>query len=113
MEAADRLIRNIPEAARELLKKDTSESIANQRVQQLAAEKGLWIAPHWTGRRVCRGAGIAVVGNPQQCAYAAALYRCWLPFLLPLAICTTKRPSASAGRFCHYCRTNPEWWQFS
>jgi len=70
MEAADRLIRNIPEAARELLKKDTAESVANQRVQQLAAEKGLWIAPHlWTGlTRFRRGAGIAVVGDPQQCA---------------------------------------------
>ena len=70
MEAADRLIRNIPEAAREILKRDTAESVANQRVQQLAAEKGLWIAPHlWSGlTRFRRGAGIAVVGNPQQCA---------------------------------------------
>lgn len=70
MEAADRLIRNIPEAAREVLKRDTAASAANRRVQELAAEKGLWIAPHlWTGlTRFRPGAGIAVVGDPQQCA---------------------------------------------
>ena len=70
MEAADKLIRNIPEAARDELKRYTASSKANQRVQQLAAEKGLWIAPHlWSGLTKFRpGAGIAVVGNPEQCA---------------------------------------------
>jgi alkanesulfonate monooxygenase len=70
MEAADRLIRNIPEAAREMLKNETRGSAANRRVQQLAAEKGMWIMPHlWSGlTRFRRGAGIAVVGNPRQCA---------------------------------------------
>jgi alkanesulfonate monooxygenase len=70
LEAADRLVRNIPEAAREILKRDTANSQANQRVQELVAEKGLWIAPHlWSGlTRFRRGAGIAVVGNPEQCA---------------------------------------------
>lgn len=70
LEAADRLIRNIPEAAREILKQDTANSMANRRVQELVAEKGLWIAPHlWSGlTRFRRGAGIAVVGNPEQCA---------------------------------------------
>lgn len=70
LEAADRLIRNIPEAAREMLKHDTRGSAANRRVQQLAAEKGMWIASHlWTGlTRFRRGAGIAVVGDPRQCA---------------------------------------------
>lgn len=70
MEAADKLIRNIPEAARSELKRYTASSKANQRVQQLAAEKGLWIAPHlWSGLTKFRpGAGIAVVGNPEQCA---------------------------------------------
>ena len=68
--AADKLICNIPEAERENVKRRTTTSKANQRVQQLAAEKGLWIAPHlWTGlTRFRAGAGIAVVGNPQQCA---------------------------------------------
>lgn len=70
LEAADRLVRNIPEAAREILKRDTANSMANRRVQELVAEKGLWIAPHlWSGlTRFRRGAGIAVVGNPEQCA---------------------------------------------
>ena len=70
LEAADKLIRNIPEAAREDLKRYTASSKANQRVQALVAEKGLWIAPHlWSGlTRFRPGAGIAVVGNPEQCA---------------------------------------------
>ncbi|MBT6272566.1 MAG: LLM class flavin-dependent oxidoreductase, partial [Chromatiales bacterium] len=70
LEAADRLIRNIPEAAREILKRDTYNSEANRRVQQLVEEKGMWIEPHlWSGlTRFRPGAGIAVVGNPQQCA---------------------------------------------
>jgi alkanesulfonate monooxygenase len=70
MNAADQLIRHIPEAARELLKQSTSNSKANQRVQELAAENGLWIAPHlWTGlTRFRPGAGIAIVGDPKQCA---------------------------------------------
>ena len=68
--AAERLICNVPEAAREILKADTYNSEANRRVQQLVDEKGLWIAPHlWSGlTRFRRGAGIAVVGNPVQCA---------------------------------------------
>lgn len=70
LEAADKLIRNIPEAAREQLKRYTATSKANHRVQELVAEKGLWIAPHlWSGlTRFRPGAGIAVVGNPEQCA---------------------------------------------
>ncbi len=70
LEAADKLIRNIPEAAREELKRYTASSKANQRVQALVAEKGMWIAPHlWSGlTRFRPGAGIAVVGNPDQCA---------------------------------------------
>lgn len=70
LEAADKLIRNIPEAAREELKRYTASSKANQRVQALVAEKGMWIAPHlWSGlTRFRPGAGIAVVGNPEQCA---------------------------------------------
>jgi alkanesulfonate monooxygenase len=70
LEAADKLIRNIPEAAREDLKRYTASSKANQRVQALVAEKGMWITPHlWSGlTRFRPGAGIAVVGNPEQCA---------------------------------------------
>jgi len=70
LEAADLLIRNIPEAARERLKSLTSNSEANRRVQAIVEEKGLWIEPHlWSGlTRFRPGAGIAVVGNPEQCA---------------------------------------------
>lgn len=70
LEAADRLIRDMPEARREVLQRETQNSMANRRVQQLAAERGLWIEPHlWSGlTRFRRGAGIAVVGNPEQCA---------------------------------------------
>lgn len=68
--AAEGLIRHMPEAAREILKSDTYNSQANRRVQELAAEKGLWIGEHlWSGlTRFRRGAGIAVVGDPSQCA---------------------------------------------
>ena len=47
-----------------------NNSEANKRVQQLAREHGDLLLPHlWTGiTRVRPGAGIAVVGNPQQCA---------------------------------------------
>ena len=70
LQAAEDLIHHIPEARRDLLKIRVAGSEANQRVQELAAEKGLWIAPHlWSGlTRFRPGAGIAVVGDPQQCA---------------------------------------------
>ncbi len=70
LQAAEDLIQHIPETRRDLLKIRVAGSEANQRVQELAAEKGLWIAPHlWTGlTRFRPGAGIAVVGDPQQCA---------------------------------------------
>ena len=47
-----------------------NNSEANQRVQQLAREHGDLLLPHlWTGiTKVRPGAGIAVVGNPAQCA---------------------------------------------
>jgi len=70
LEAAERLICNISESAREQLKRRVANSEANRRVQELAAEKGLWLAPHlWSGlTRFRPGAGIAVVGNPEQVA---------------------------------------------
>ncbi len=68
--AADKLIFNIAEEARDDLKRYTASSKANQRVQELVAEKGMWIAPHlWSGlTRFRPGAGIGVVGNPEQVA---------------------------------------------
>ncbi|MCA8929652.1 MAG: LLM class flavin-dependent oxidoreductase [Alphaproteobacteria bacterium] len=68
--AADKLIHAISEDAREELKRYTATSKANHRVQELVSEKGLWIAPHlWSGlTRFRPGAGIGVVGNPEQVA---------------------------------------------
>ena len=47
-----------------------NNSVANQRVQQLAREHGDLLLPHlWSGiTKVRPGAGIAVVGDPAQCA---------------------------------------------
>lgn len=55
--------------SRERIRRETSRSAANTRVQELA-EQGEMIGPAlWTGiTRVRPGAGIAVVGNPEQCA---------------------------------------------
>ena len=68
--AAEKLIEHMPEMLRDKLKRRGANSEANQRVQALAAEKGDWIAPHlWSGlTRFRPGAGIAVVGDAQQCA---------------------------------------------
>jgi alkanesulfonate monooxygenase len=69
-EAADVLVRNATERQRQEIKTLYNNSAANQRVQQLAREHGDLLLPHlWTGiTRVRPGAGIAVVGNPRQCA---------------------------------------------
>jgi alkanesulfonate monooxygenase len=69
-EAADILVRNATERQKQEMKTLYNNSAANQRVQQLAREHGDLLLPHlWTGiTRVRPGAGIAVVGNPPQCA---------------------------------------------
>jgi alkanesulfonate monooxygenase len=69
-EAADILVRNATERQKQEMKTLYNNSAANQRVQQLAREHGDLLLPHlWTGiTRVRPGAGIAVVGNPSQCA---------------------------------------------
>ena len=69
-EAADILVRNSTERQKQEMKTLYNNSVANQRVQQLAREHGDLLLPHlWTGiTRVRPGAGIAVVGNPSQCA---------------------------------------------
>ncbi|HMH72871.1 MAG TPA: LLM class flavin-dependent oxidoreductase, partial [Bradyrhizobium sp.] len=69
-EAADILVRNSTERQKQDMKTLYNNSAANQRVQQLAREHGDLLLPHlWTGiTRVRPGAGIAVVGNPSQCA---------------------------------------------
>jgi alkanesulfonate monooxygenase len=69
-EAADRLVRHATERQKQEIKTLYSKSEANLRVQQLAREHGDLLLPHlWTGiTKVRPGAGIAVVGNPIQCA---------------------------------------------
>jgi alkanesulfonate monooxygenase len=68
--AADTLVRNATERQKQEMKTLYNNSAANQRVQQLACEHGELLLPHlWTGiTKVRPGAGIAVVGNPAQCA---------------------------------------------
>ncbi len=69
-EAADRLVRHAGERQKQEVKTLYYNSVANQRVQQLARDHGDLLLPHlWTGiTKVRPGAGIAVVGNPAQCA---------------------------------------------
>ncbi len=68
--AARQLIAHSSEADRDRIKANSPTSVANQRVQELARQYGEFIGPHlWTGiTRARGGAGIAVVGNPEQCA---------------------------------------------
>ena len=68
--AARALVAHGTEADRTRLTAANRTSEANQRVQALAAEHGELIGPSlWTGiTQVRAGAGIAVVGNPEQCA---------------------------------------------
>jgi alkanesulfonate monooxygenase len=69
-QAADQLVRHATERQKQEIKTLYSNSVANQRVQQLAREHGDLLLPHlWSGiTKVRPGAGIAVVGNPAQCA---------------------------------------------
>lgn len=69
-DAAHRLIANSNESSRQVILDNTFNSVANQRVQELARDNGAMIGPNlWTGiTKVRAGAGIAVVGNPEQCA---------------------------------------------
>src|SRR6201997_1905318 len=69
-EAADRLVRHATERLKQERATLYNNSVANLRVQQLAREHGDLLLPHlWTGiTKVRPGAGIAVVGNPAQCA---------------------------------------------
>ena len=69
-QAADKLVRNVSAEREQYIKTYYAQSVANQRVQELAREQGDLIAPNlWTGLTKARpGAGICIVGDPQQCA---------------------------------------------
>lgn len=68
--AAYELLRGVTESRTEMVQSRTANSEANRRVQELARTHGELIEPNlWTGITKARpGAGIAIVGNPQQCA---------------------------------------------
>lgn len=69
-DAAERLVGS---ATPELLQRTATQygtSAANKRMQELAKTDNSLIMPHlWTGiTKVRAGAGVAIVGNPEQCA---------------------------------------------
>ncbi len=68
--AAEELVADVSVARTEAVRANIANSVANQRVQALLSETGGLIAPNlWAGlARVRQGAGVAVVGNPVQCA---------------------------------------------
>lgn len=70
-EVATTLVANAQESDREKLQQRVANSEANRRVQALAAEHGDRAGDHlWTGlTRVRAGAGVAVVGAPEQVAH--------------------------------------------
>ena len=69
-DVAEGLVRNVTDEQKEVIRTHFANSVANQRVRQLADEYGEMIAPHmWTGLTKARpGAGIVIVGTPEQCA---------------------------------------------
>jgi alkanesulfonate monooxygenase len=69
-EAANGLIKNVTEEREKYIREHYAHSVANQRVQELRDTMGNMIAPNlWAGLTRARpGAGICIVGNPQQCA---------------------------------------------
>ena len=70
--AADRLIEGAGEQAKAMVKhlEGSTGSVANARQKELSQTVGRKMTPHlWTGITEVRpGAGVAVVGNPQQVA---------------------------------------------
>jgi alkanesulfonate monooxygenase len=69
-EFAHGLVEHASEGQKKFVQTHFATSEANRRVQELAKSYGDLIEPHlWTGiTKVRPGAGIAVVGDPEQCA---------------------------------------------
>ncbi len=74
--AANELMRGVTQRHTERLRAHVSQSEANRRVQELAATYGDLIEPNlWTGiTKIRPGAGIAIVGDPEQCANVLQRY---------------------------------------
>jgi len=68
--AADRLIADLGERHKARIANMFNASEANRRMKELARTEGMKIGPHlWTGLTLARpGAGVAVVGDPEQVA---------------------------------------------
>ncbi len=68
--AADALVRGVTEQQTKAVHAVYATSVANQRMQALSRTPGERLLPNlWTGiTRVRPGAGVAIVGNPEQCA---------------------------------------------
>ena len=69
-DVAEGLVRNVTDAFKEEVRMMYANSAANQRVRKLHDEYGKKIGKHlWTGLTQARpGAGIVIVGTPEQCA---------------------------------------------
>lgn len=67
---AHALVDGASEAHKEMVRNTFTISVANQRMQELAKNGNKLLGPHlWTGITSVRaGAGVAIVGNPEQCA---------------------------------------------
>jgi alkanesulfonate monooxygenase len=69
-EAAEGLVRNVTAERERYIREHYAGSVANQRVQELRRTYGDLIMPGlWSGLARARpGAGVCIVGNPEQCA---------------------------------------------
>ena len=69
-DVAEGLVRNVTDAFKDEVRIMYANSVANQRVRQLHDQYGKKIGKHlWTGLTQARpGAGIVIVGTPEQCA---------------------------------------------
>jgi alkanesulfonate monooxygenase len=68
--AAHALVDGASDAHKEMVRNTFTTSVANRRMQELAKDENKFLGPHlWTGITAVRaGAGVAVVGDPAQCA---------------------------------------------
>jgi alkanesulfonate monooxygenase len=69
-EAARSLVAGVSEGHKEMVQNTFSNSVANQRMRELSTVDDGMLGPNlWSGiTKVRPGAGVAVVGNPEQCA---------------------------------------------
>ncbi len=68
--AAEHLVAGASDRLKDMVRTHFSTSVANQRMQEFARSGSDLLGPHlWSGlTKVRPGAGVAVVGNPEQCA---------------------------------------------